>query len=278
MTTGIVVIDSTFLRYLTDARTVSSLETQLSMTRLEVVPSIPNVLEALKHRDPRIRELLVSAIQQWAKDRPLNPWPWDLLRLSGQALLRGKVEFYIDEELPNSVSLQRDALESDHITATRFLNGIEEAFIAPFRKNRELVQKQLKREGRRGEWPDLPSFLDYHDANEDVLGHLAQHLWTHVGLPGESVALAELRRSEVWRLALDAFGAAMYFRAILLEQPRHPAGLIDLLQLVYIAGAPNARIFVTDDGQLYETATSILRGRYPNVRVLRAGEFLQQAA
>jgi len=37
-------------------------------------------------------------------------------------------------------------------------------------------------------------------------------------------------------------------------------------------------VFITDDGSLYESATEILRGRYVNVRVMKAAEFIDPAA
>lgn len=278
MAPGIVVIDSTFLRHLLAPSTVRRLHTQLRLTDLELVPSIANVIEALKHTNATSREVLLSAIQDWSGEQPLNPWPLDLLRLAGQALQAGRISFRVDDDSPNSVRVRREALEDDHHRAIQFLKALEDSFVEPYKRHRESFQRQLKRKGRTGSWPDLPAFLEFHNDNEASLAELAQLLWEYVGLSGNAASTRLLRQSEVWRLALDGFGAAMYERAVVKEQPRNAPGFVDLLQLVYLAGSPRARIFVTNDNALHRTATSILRGRYANVRVMLAEEFIPPAA
>ena len=79
-------------------------------------------------------------------------------------------------------------------------------------------------------------------------------------------------------MALDCIGAAMYYRTVLHEQQRNPAGFVDLNQLFYVTAHTRSRVFVTDDGSLYDSAGGILTRRYPNVRLRRARYLLPDAA
>jgi hypothetical protein len=198
----------------------------MALVELEIVPSIANVLEALKHPNVVTRTALLSGIQEWTAARPLNPWPTDLLRLSGEALLRGQLSFTVDDNSANAIQLRRGTLEEDHEQALRYLADLENNFIDPFRKNREALRRQLRKDRRRRAWPDLDLFLDFHTRDIDVIEYLLRRLWESVGLPHVAVPVDRILQSEVWRLALDGIGAAMYARAVAVEQQAIPQGML----------------------------------------------------
>ena len=270
----IVVVDATFLRHLKDPKSVQKLEVQSRVASLRVYPSMPNVLEALKHRNPEIRAELLAAIRRWLGDRPLLPWPQEVLRLSGEALAAGTYEFIIYSKDLDYLVDHFEEIENDSGRAERFLDSRETDFGEAFVECRNEMQALIKKNGLRGRWPTLPVFLEEEWSNPDTLQHFAKLLWSATGVRAAMPPLGAVLRSEPWRVALEGLGAAMYYRAVVLEQPKNPAGFVDLGQLTYVTFHTRARIFVTDDKSLYDCAQGILAARYPNVRVMRGRELL----
>jgi hypothetical protein len=273
---GVVVVDATFLKDLKRPESTARIESALRVAHLRIAPSVANVLEALKHSHPGIRRELIDGLRRWVGNRPLNPWPLDLLRLAGEAL--PLTEFTIGAANIDRLIDHPEELQADHDKAAAFLNSLQTKWAASYAENRPLFQATLKAMGSKYAWRDIPSFLASPDwASQDVQQHLAGTLWELAELPGTAPSLAVVHRSEIWRLAMDIFGAATFTHAIVPDKLAKPPGFIDLMQLLYLTEHTRARIFVTDDGLLYTAATQILRGRYPNVRVLTGAEFLGAA-
>jgi hypothetical protein len=273
---GIVVIDATFLKSLKRADAIPRIEASLRAAHLEMAPSVPNVLEALKHTNPTIRRELLAALRRWVRQRPLTPWPLDLLRHAGEALPNS--EFVIPLSQMDWLIEHPDELEADHSKAVDFLDKLQTAFARAHESNRPEFQQTLKATGQKYAWPDIPSFLVSSEwSSDENQRHLVEMVWDLVGLPAPAPSLDIVRRSEVWRVALDAFGATVHILAVRANRLANPPGFVDLMQLTYLCEHRRARIFITDDGSLYDVATEILRGRYENVRVMRGQEFLDNA-
>lgn len=248
------------------------------MVALQVYPSVPNVLEALKHPNGEVRRDLLSALRRWLAERPLLPWPAELLRLAGEAIARGQVQFTIRSESLDQLVERPRELKADRERAERFLADVEKNFREQFDELRPHVQREIKAQGLRDRWPTLRAYLEEEWSNEDVLDHFATIMWKGAGVACAKPHIRQILSSEPWRIALECIGAAMYYRAVVHEQQRNPAGFVDLSQLVYVSAHTRSRIFVTDDASLYESASGILVGRYPNVRVARARDLLPSTA
>jgi hypothetical protein len=274
LSTGLLIVDATFLRHLANDSDVTALRRQLRMLDLALVPSVANVYEALKHPNRGIREAMLRAIDKWSPGVELLPWPIELLRQAAEALRRGHTSFRVSGSTPDTLTIDEAALGQDHEAAKGFLDAIQEAFEQPYRENREAFQRRLKRGGRPAHYASMKEFLDAHAVDDENLAQLAARLWDYSKVGGEPLPLEVLRTSEIWRIAFDAFAAALYGRAIAKEQQANPPGIVDLLQLVYMSGSYRARIFVTGDKSLHQIASTIFTGRYHNARVLLEGEFL----
>lgn len=270
------MVDATFLKDLKKPESIARIESALRVAHLEIAVSVPNVLEALKHPNTEIRGELLDAIRRWVGFRPLNPWPLDLLRLAGEAL--PKIEFSVGAAHIDWLISHPEELQADHEKAVTFLNGLQSNYAKVFEENRPQFQKTLKKTGQKYAWPDLASFLASPDwSSAENQAHLAAVLWELAGLPGTPPPLKVLGRSEVWRIAMDAFGAGTYVHSILPHKMPNPPGFIDLMQLVYLSQHTRARVLVTDDESFRATAAQLLRGRYINVRVMSGPEFLESA-
>jgi hypothetical protein len=274
---GIVVVDATFLQHLHKPESVARIESAARIAHLQICTSVLNVVEALKHPYADIRLALLEGIRRWSDGAVVNPHPFVLLRLAGEALRRGSVAFTIESRNIDLLVLNPAKLAEDHEKAVRFLSETESAFAKAYKDEKKAFQKLLKAEGRQHAWPTLADFLAELWSNPEMLNDTADVLWELAELSGARLEVDVLQKSEVWRLAFDALGAATYRRAIQKQDPRNPAGFVDLFQLLYMAQHTRARILITDDSSLYDDATQILGGRYINARVMRAAEFLERA-
>jgi hypothetical protein len=273
---GIVVVDATFLKDLKNPASIARIESNMRAAGLEIAPSVPNVLEALKHPNQQIRDELLDAIRRWARYRPLNPWPTDLLRLAGEAL--PATEFSIGPAQIDALISHPAELQADHEKAKTFLDGLQANYAKVFAENRPAFQKTLKNTGQKYVWSNVGSFLSSEDwISGDNQVHLAGVLWELAGLAGTPPSLDVLHRSELWRIAMDGFGAGIYVNSILPNKMPNPPGFVDLMQLLYLSEHTRARILITDDTSFREIASQILVGRYINVRVMSGSEFLAQA-
>jgi hypothetical protein len=273
---GIVVVDATFLKDLKKPESIARIDSACRAAHLQIAPSVANVLEALKHPHPEVRRELLDALRRWVGQRPLNPWPLDLLRLAGEAL--PSTEFTISAANIDHLIDRPDELQADHDKAVAFLNDLQSRFVNVYAESRPLFQATLKASGTKYAWRDIPAFLTSPDwSSDDNQEHLAGTLWELAGLSTPMPSLEVVRRSEAWRLAMDAFGAATFIHSILPDKQSNPPGFVDLMQLLYLTEHSRARLLITDDGAFNQAAKQILRGRYANVRVMTGAEFLEAA-
>lgn len=270
---GVLVVDATFLRHLERADSAERLRRVRRAAHLRVYPSSINVIEALKHTNGSVRERLLDTLQNWQGDHPLLPWPQNVLKLAGEAALRGETSFVIQGSELEVVFRKRDALDEDYRKATKFVAESEARFRALHDGVRSEVQAAVRHFGLRESWPTAREFLESEWRKPDNLAHFAGVLWEGLQMNGEPPVPA-LLRSEPWRLAMDAFGTAVYDRVARPEQRRNPPSQLDLLQLVYLSLHRRSRILVTDDKSLREAASAMLAGAYPNARVMSAAELL----
>jgi len=238
---GIVVVDATFLKDLKKPESVARIETAMRTAHLELAPSVPNVLEAINHPNPEIRVELLAALRRWASVRPLNPWPLDLLRLAGEAL--PAIEFNFGPDKIDELINKPESLAADHEKARTFLEDLRVRFAKPYEENRDAFQRALKDKGLKYAWADIGAFLASPDwsASENQK-HLISVVWDLAGLRGQPPEPSVVVRSETWRLALEAFGAATFVRSIRPNKQANPPGFVDLLQLVYLSQHSRARI------------------------------------
>jgi len=273
---GIVVVDSTFLKQLKAPEAIRRIEANARAAHLTIALSVPNVVEALKHPNKEIRAELLAAIRRWSRNRPLNPWPLDLLHMAGEAL--PSVEFTYGPDQIDVLLDRPDELAADHEKAVRYLEALETRFAEPYERNRPELQQALRAFGLRDAWTNVGEFLEsaawIGDPNQTALIAM---IWELAGLATPPPANEIVRRSEVWRLALDVFGAAIFTRALRANRQANPPGFVDLFQWLYLSEHSRARILLTNDGSLLETSNQALRGRYINLRIISGDDFLSQA-
>jgi hypothetical protein len=266
---GVLIIDATFIRHLDDPESIARLDAVCRSCDLRVYPSVINVVEALKHKSPAFRERLVDALATWAGNRPLLPWPAEVLKLAGLAAARGKHTFDITgKDLPYLVK-NPAALEEDSERSAELVASLEQKFRAVHDDIRVGVQRDLKRLGKRGAWTSCADFLNEEWRQPNSLKAYAAILWSKLELPG-AAPVDQLIVNEPWRLALDGLGSAVYDRVIRHEQTRNPPSQLDLLQLVYLAFHSRSRVLVTNDASFLQAAEDIVAGSYVNCRVVTA--------
>lgn len=273
MLPGLVIVDATFLRHLASERALARLEAACRLADLRIWPSAINAVEALKHTNESQRERLVAALRRWTQGRPLLPWPPVLLARWVRAAARGERQLQFRGTRLDALLEDPGAIDDGHAKAQRLAATMEARFAAAHAAVRPEVQAELKRRGLRGQWGSCQEFVVEQWSRPDLTDYFGALLWRQLGMLGEPPREA-IAASEAWRIAIDAFGAAVYQRVVAHQQVRNPAGLLDLSQLITLALHHQRRIFVTDDGALHDAATAVLVGRYPNARVMRAEELL----
>lgn len=261
------------MRHLDSPESLASLERVCRTCHLEVSPSVINVIEATKAKNPALRLRLLTAIQSWAGLQPLLPWPPEILIRSALAFLEGQRAFTIPRQELLWLSLSPHDLPPDQIKAHEFASSIESVFQDIHQRHRKEGQTIARRDRLEREWPTPATFLDFQRCNTEILEYSASALWDALSLPG-SPPPGLVETVEPWGLVFDALNFAFYDRIIQLEQTRNAAGYMDLLQLVYLSRHQRARILVTNDVSFAEAAKAILDGRYPNCRVLSAEALL----
>jgi hypothetical protein len=272
---GLVVVDATFLQHLASPATAAEIRRQCRAADLRIRPTKINAIEVIKDPSPLRRKLLAEAIKQWCDGEILLPWPPQILRLAGRAAANGQSNCMIPRDLWEVIDPEDDDVAADQARAKKWVDDSEAAFAKAHADVRGELQTHLKARGLRDRWPTAAEFLDEEWSSPENVAHFTQLFWTHFELegkpPGDLLAL-----SEVWRLFIDAFGTAVYDRAVAREQKGNPPGVMDLLQIIYLSMHTRARIFVTDDKALSDAARAVLSGRYPNVRVMSGLAFLER--
>jgi hypothetical protein len=270
--TGRLILDTSCFKHLLDLSQRDTLKANLRIADLQVWPSAVNVLESSVTRNDLRRAKVLEIVRDLSGDRPLLPWPYDLVKRAGHAVLRGERRFEL-EPSGHEPLLDPSALnEQDRNKGLAALENIEKRFDAMHEGARKILQPYIKTNGLQDAWPTGAEFLEQHWNSSDMAGHFAGLIWNALKLPGQA-PVQELLRNETWKMFIDAEGIAVYERAIAREQPKR-VHRMDLLQLVYLSGS-GKRIFATGDEPLLRGAKQVLIGRYNNVRVLHIHELLE---
>ena len=274
---GIVIVDATFLQHLADPAAAALVRSTCDLCNLRVYPSKINAIEVIKDPSRKRQMRLALAIKDWCGGVPLLPWPPELLRLAGEAALAGEPNPVIPREMLRYLNpSDEDDVAGDQVRADAFVRESEEIFTKAHTEVRAELQAILKAKRVTARWATVAAFLDGEWSLTENRDYFTGSFWTHFGLPGEPPKDL-FDRSEAWRLFIEAFGASVYERSVSKEQKPNVAGVMDLLQLVYLGMHTSSRILITDDKSFADTGRSILTGRYPGVRVMSSAEFLGKA-
>jgi hypothetical protein len=270
MERGIVVIDASALKYLTKPEGVAAARSRLRSAHLRIWPSKINALEVMKDSNNARVKLLLEVLASWQGNYPILPLPNELLRAAGYAALAGDHSFDFSGELAECIVPSDDDLEKDRQLSIGYLQPMLESF--------ERAHERYARDIRIGvrtfrhEVQDLHTFLDAVWRDEDIRRHQVEQIWSALGLP-DVPPPDLLTHSEAWSIVYDSWGASIFYRAVRTETQGRPAGVVDLMQLLYLAGVHRSRILVSNDNALLETARGMMIGRYANVRIMHGDEF-----
>jgi hypothetical protein len=272
MEPGIVVLDTSVLKYLATDDGARSARASARVAHVRIWPSMINVLEAMNDGNVTRREKILRILKEWLDDRFLLPWPPQLLRSAGLAARSGKGEFSLPSDELFTLRDQPDLSDESHIEARAFFSNLEGIFKEAHDGSGPELRRIIKARGLRDQLQDAQLFIEDIWGNDENLSHQSQLIWSALAIDGE--APTDIWRiSEPWQVMLDALGAAVFFRSVRLQAQGNPAGLSDLLQFCYLTAHTRSRILVTDDKSMRETAAAVMTGRYPNVRVVSGLDF-----
>lgn len=269
----LVIVDTTFVQHLSRPASRARVISQMRTANLSIHPTALDVLEVLAIPELHKRRCFIASLKDFLGNRALLPFPTHVLRgVSARSLSRAQ-RTSLDGANPGLLSDDPDISAANHDRAKSSAARIQSVF-QPIIDDRQLVQKILRESGRRHEWPTIPAFLASEWSDPDNLEHLVSQIWAGFRLDGSPPALSIVWGNESWRITLEAMGATIFERAVREQQRPKLPGVVDMFQLIYLSFNSRARIFVTDDKALYRVADSVLRDRYPNVRVMSSHEFL----
>ena len=268
MSSGLLILDNNVFRRLESPDAFARLRANIRAADLVVHPTEVNLLEITAAPAP-IRVRLLDARRAVSGGQPLVPWPLQLLQGIGRALLAGEPTYSPGPSGKEWYLEDPEALGAIHEEVRRFNGALERDFTEFHERSRQRIDEQvrpkLKALGLKDEFGSARAFLDRYWAGSEERRVYAEVTWDALHLPGPA-PIAQLERVDAWRLLLDAEGVGAYERAIAHEQPKR-VGRLDLLQLVYLAGA-RRRILSTADAGLLRAGEAILPGRYANARVV----------
>ena len=264
MQPGIAILDNSCYGFLEEPPPERAFRRNLRVADLVAYPSEVNLVEATAAPDG-IRERLLGTILRIGDGNPLLPWPFTLLKAIGQAILEGRTRFSLGpsgkewylEDLAAARALSAEVLA--------FQQGIEETFSRFHVENRQKLRRRMKESGVREDFSSAREFIERVWTGSDTRRDFAEVTWRGLKLPGDA-PVDILERNEAWRLLLDAEGVAIYERGVATAQPKKVQRL-DLIQLVFLGGAPR-RVVATADKGFLRAANCILEGRYPNARAV----------
>lgn len=221
-----------------------------------VVPSVINVFEVLRHPANSYRDALLQVIKNVAADRPLAPWPYQLLRQVGQAVLAGQggvpmAHLAVDRFLEPGVA---DGARAEVLRNGQEMEAIFQDTFPP--EARAKIQAFLKERNVRDEWKDARSFLDQVWMRPEQIDDYYEGVWARLGLHPPA-PIDKLRLNATWTLFFEAYGVAVFERAFMSEQPKQ-FGIFDLLQLIYPTGFAKS-YFLTSDKALKRAATTVFQ-------------------
>ena len=268
---GILVLDNNCYALLEDVIALHRFRANLQVADLVAAPSELNLLEAIGTRPLSVQQRLLRTMKTVLADRPLLAWPYDVLRQTAEALLRGESkveitftgkEWYLDDPTA-AAQIQAAALETS--------NDMERQFDEMHDRARVRVRAEMKKRGWVDSWEEIRAFLDQHWRSSDMPAFFAEAYWRGLKLPGVAPT-ATLLDIPAWRLMTDADGVAVYARALAHEQPKK-VHRKDLIQLIYLAGG-SRRIIATADAAFLDAATAVLAG-HANARAVHIRAMLQ---
>jgi len=272
---GAVVLDATAFRHFESESARERIAGSLRTSGLRIRITAMNALELVRTPDDSLRQRLLSAAAGLLGDAYVVPDSAELLRLAGEAELRGETRFEVRESRLEWLIREPERITPNHVAeAERILREADAHWEESHREARRIVRPTLKEKYGGDPWGSVGVFLDQQWTREEQLAEFLQATWELVGLPGKAPA-DRLLANEVWRMYYEAHGAVIYERAVLSQLPK-PAHMSDIRQLIYLSGAKR-RILVTDDKGFSRLASSLLVGRYPGSRVLTSSEFIALA-
>lgn len=271
---GVVVLDTSCYKHLTDPAVRERLKRSLRSVDLLPWPSVVNVLEVISNPHRLQRERQIAVIRDLVDDRPLLPWAPTLLKNVGVAVAKNVNHI----ELGNSgvdwvlANVDRAAEQRDNVS--RFFDEMETAFEEMHENLRQKVQAFLKERGLRNHWASAGEFLDVQWCTADLLEHAVKAIWSQIGVPGQE-APKGLIEAPAWRLFVEIEGIAVFQRAVLANRGRRVQRR-DLLQVVYLGGFPR-RVLTTADGPFLDATTALLSGRHGNARAIHIRDLVDLA-
>jgi hypothetical protein len=241
---------------------------------MEIRPTALNVLQLAFSPATAARNARLGAVRDFARGRPLLPWPYDLLKEVGRAIVEGRPGFFTQQSGLEWVAQDLPpATDPGVVEAQRVLKAMDAAFDEAHANNRAMVRDFLKARGLSARWTSAPQFLEDQWTRVDQVDTLAEGMWRALRLPG-AAPVAEMLTSEAWRLLLEAFGAAVFGRVVASQQTRR-VQLSDYLQLVYLGGTPR-RILVSDDKAFVSIASAVVNGRYAGAYLYSWSDFISR--
>jgi hypothetical protein len=271
---GIVVLDTSTLKYFQDPERRENLLRDLSVAQWEVWPSVLNVLEVTKNENTRIRNDLLGTIRALSGGRPLLPWPHVLLKQAAETVIDHGEGFVAGDRSLDWLLADPDCLSQKDIDESKqFWRDRESTFTDTNAKGRRVFQPFLKERDLRNEWRDARDFLERQWSTRSHLDSYVESLWQHLDLKPPPL-IDEVLATEIWRLFFDGHGVAAYERAIAQRPPRQVQEA-DVLQLMYLAGS-RRRMIVSEDQGLLRAAGQVVRGRYDNAWVVNIADLLKQ--
>ena len=202
-------------------------------------------------------------------DQPLLAWPLRLLREVSRSMLRGEL-YYNPPASGREHYLYDESTIAALVKETRSLSErIESANDELHARQRKNFQRFFKSIGKPEYHTTIPTFLDLEWAPSDWRVDHARATWSAIGLPGDA-PMELLDKNEVWKIFLEAEGAAVFERTVAVEMPAR-VGRLDLLQLIYLPLAKR-RMIVSADKSLLRVAGAILHGRYKDARAVHIAD------
>lgn len=266
-----MIIDSSCLKYFADSNVLKRVCDNMHTVDLQIRISAINVLEVMKTQNPTKRNELLNIIRNICEGRPFLPWPFDLIRRSGQAHASGEKYFCSEDSGHEQAVYENSIPQQDLDQAQKIMTSLEEDFTHMHDNARKKLNCFLRKHNALDHWNTAADFLDEQWTTESHLSHHIRGIWKKIKLPGNAPIMAILE-DEIWRIFLEINGFAAFERAVQKKQPKR-VHYADLLQLIYVANS-SRRIVVSADGGFLRAARAILRHRYPNVRVEECSEFV----
>lgn len=269
---GTLILDTNCIGRLESNAARHRFEVNTRVADWRVYPTVVNVLEILNTENPHVRSRLLGTLAYLAANRPLMPWPYELLKIIAQAILEKKGRIELGPSEFEWILDHPERVSDEQLDAARtLLNDQEMRFREMHERGRPKLQAELKRQGLRYAWPTPRDFLDQTWTTESHLDTYVEQIWGDFGFPSPA-PVSTILRTETWRLFFDGQGIGAYERGVA-ERPPKQVHQMDLVQLVYL-GESRRRMIATADQGMLRAAKHVLEGRYPGARAIHIDELL----